>query len=133
MRILITVGICSLSGVAASSTHSRLPFCIARGGSSEGDLAPTNPSANAAMSIPMGGASYSSQLEGVKASILETAAGSVSYLLRQHATLCLLTARNKVELCFSPSIKNLMLLSFCSDFEHLYTLKSLVNDSNAAV
>jgi hypothetical protein len=74
MARLLSVALLSLGAVLTSAASSpRSPWCIQvpRGGSSEG-------SAEAAVhSIPLGGASYSSQLEGVKSQILEAAAESV--------------------------------------------------------
>jgi hypothetical protein len=74
MARLLSVALLSLGAVLATAASSpRSPWCIQvpRGGSSEG-------SAEAAVhSIPIGGASYSSQLEGVKSQILEAAADSV--------------------------------------------------------
>lgn len=78
MARLLSLALLSVSAVLTTasssfSSTSRVPFCVStRGGSSAGDAVsgPTD--------IPAGGASYSSQLESVKTSVLETASESVS-------------------------------------------------------
>lgn len=84
MARLLFVALLSLNAYISAAHQPavpRLPFCISRGGSD----------AESVSSIPSGGASsYASQLEAVKASVLEAAAESVSSTIQLDLLLSLL-------------------------------------------